>query len=221
MPRDTLSTGTSFGESIVRHSQASRGSLTTSLIDDRTTAGASAIAAAQPLDPPDMWSWPYAALYAHYCCIGVVNGLLGQALLPYCLYVAHGEPNTCVSPHTHCTLFFWPAPTSHTTIILGRARARAAACDGRQVRDRLDIRQPTVGIQAALRPARRLRAHLRPPSQAVYIMIPLDGAFALISRLACTCPLCPLLLSRPVHAHVCILLISHACTHACHTAAAT
>ena len=54
--------------------------------------------------PPDLWSLPCLALYAHYACIGVVNGLLTQALLPYCLYVAGGEPNTCATVSTFVNL---------------------------------------------------------------------------------------------------------------------
>ena len=51
-----------------------------------------------------MWSWRYAALYAHYTCIGLVNGMLTQALMPYCLYVAHGQPNTCATVSTFVNL---------------------------------------------------------------------------------------------------------------------
>jgi hypothetical protein len=51
-----------------------------------------------------MWAWDKAALYSHYACIGVVNGLLTQALLPYCLYIADGEPNTCATLSTFVNL---------------------------------------------------------------------------------------------------------------------
>ena len=53
---------------------------------------------------PDMWSPPVVALYAHYACVGVVSSLLTQALLPYCLYVAHGQPNTCATVSTFVNL---------------------------------------------------------------------------------------------------------------------
>ena len=92
MVRGTFSTEASFGESLVRHSQASTsvfGETTRSLLDDPHSSSMR-----QPPEPPDMWAWDKAALYSHYACIGVVNGLLTQALLPYCLYIAHGEPNT-------------------------------------------------------------------------------------------------------------------------------
>ena len=46
---------------------------------------------------PDLWSREYMALWAHYVCIGVVNGLLQNALQPYCQYVAHGAPNQCAT----------------------------------------------------------------------------------------------------------------------------
>ena len=98
--RATLSTDNSFGESLVRHSQVSRGSLGESLIED----AAAATVVPPRCEPPDMWAWSHAALYAHYACIGVVNGLLTQALLPYCLYVAHGEPNTCATLSTFVNL---------------------------------------------------------------------------------------------------------------------
>ena len=45
--------------------------------------------------PPDMWSAPYLGYYGHYICIGVVNGMLQNALSPYCLYVVGGQPNQC------------------------------------------------------------------------------------------------------------------------------
>ena len=103
MPRETLSTGTSFGESVVRHDTSTRGitlsqSYGQSLLDDPNTPPSAV------QEPPDMWSWSHAALYAHYACIGVVNGLLTQALLPFCLYVAHGEPNTCATVSTFVNL---------------------------------------------------------------------------------------------------------------------
>ena len=44
---------------------------------------------------PDMWSAPYLGYYGHYICIGVVNGMLQNALQPYCLYVVGGQPNQC------------------------------------------------------------------------------------------------------------------------------
>ncbi len=47
--------------------------------------------------PPDMWDRDHRAIYAHYACVGCVSGLLANSLLPYCLYVAHGEPNTCAT----------------------------------------------------------------------------------------------------------------------------
>ena len=53
---------------------------------------------------PNMWSPPHMALYAHYACIGMVQGLVTNALLPYCLYVAGGQPNTCSTVSTFVNL---------------------------------------------------------------------------------------------------------------------
>jgi len=53
---------------------------------------------------PDMWSLPQIAIYSHYACVGMVNGLLSQTLLPYCLYVVHGQPNTCATVSTFVNL---------------------------------------------------------------------------------------------------------------------
>ena len=44
------------------------------------------------------------ALAAHYVCIGVVNGLLQNALQPYCQYVVHGAPNQCSTLATFVNL---------------------------------------------------------------------------------------------------------------------
>ena len=50
-------------------------------------------------------------------CIGIVNGMLQNALSPYCLYVVHGQPNQCgnlpgsdgISPHPPpIPLFYTP-----------------------------------------------------------------------------------------------------------------
>ena len=53
---------------------------------------------------PSLWSRDYAALGAHYICIGVVNGLLQNALQPYCQYVAHGDSNQCATLPTFVNL---------------------------------------------------------------------------------------------------------------------
>ena len=80
--------------------------------------------------PPDMWDRDHLAIYAHYACVGCVSGLLANSLLPYCLYVAHGEPNTCA--------------TKSEIRMLGPAKKSRA--HHAQVRDDRYVRQPTVGI---------------------------------------------------------------------------
>ena len=101
MPRPTFSTDSSFGESVVRHTQASRSTLGDSLLE---VEDPDHIAASSQQEPINMWAWSNAALYAHYACIGVVNGLLTSALMPFCLYVAHGQPNTCATVSTFVNL---------------------------------------------------------------------------------------------------------------------
>ena len=56
--------------------------------------------------PPNMWSREYIALYAHYACVGFVQAIVGGALVPYCLYVAKGQPNTCATLSTFVNLPF-------------------------------------------------------------------------------------------------------------------
>ena len=65
MSRLTFTTGSSLGESLVRHSAVSRGSRSESLLEVVEDVP-------PPPEPPDMWAWSHAALYAHYACIGVV-----------------------------------------------------------------------------------------------------------------------------------------------------
>ena len=100
--RSTFSSDASLGESLVRSDQISRGSLECSIVE--ALEPTDPIIDHTPAEPPDMLAWDKAALYAHYACIGVVNGLLTQALMPYCLYVAHGEPNTCATIATFVNL---------------------------------------------------------------------------------------------------------------------
>ena len=42
--------------------------------------------------------------YGHYVCIGVVNGMLQNALMPYCLYVVHGQSAQCSTLPTFVNL---------------------------------------------------------------------------------------------------------------------
>ena len=42
-------------------------------------------------EPPDMWSWPYIGLYAHYAAIGI----LGAPAKNFCYYSYHGDANVC------------------------------------------------------------------------------------------------------------------------------
>ena len=63
-------------------------------------------ATTQSRKPPNMWSREYIALYAHYACVGFVQAIVGGALVPYCLYVAKGQPNTCATLSTFVNLPF-------------------------------------------------------------------------------------------------------------------
>ena len=51
-----------------------------------------------------LWERKHIALAAHYVCIGVVNGILQNALQPYCQYVVHGAPNQCSTLATFVNL---------------------------------------------------------------------------------------------------------------------
>ena len=53
---------------------------------------------------PSLWTSDNIGLTAHYICIGVVNGLLQNALQPYCQYVVHGAPNQCSTLGTFVNL---------------------------------------------------------------------------------------------------------------------
>lgn len=101
MVRSTFASDASLGESLVRHSQCSRATLSSLLLEPAEPVAE--MEGRRP-EPPDMLAWDKAALYFHYATIGVVNGLLTQALMPYCLYVAKGEPNTCSTISTFVNL---------------------------------------------------------------------------------------------------------------------
>ena len=53
---------------------------------------------------PSLWARENLGLTAHYVCIGVVNGLVQNALQPYCQYVAKGDPNQCSTLATFVNL---------------------------------------------------------------------------------------------------------------------
>lgn len=96
-----------FGEEFVRRTQSSHGTLTSTALSTRLLTDASSVGS-QPTPPPagapDMWTWPHVGIYAHYACIGVVNGILSQALLPYCMYRSGGQPSTCATLSTFVNL---------------------------------------------------------------------------------------------------------------------
>lgn len=166
MPRDTMSTASSFGEHIVRHTTVSRTTLTESLLEDPVAA---AERGAAPPEPPDMWSWPNAALYAHYTCIGLVNGMLTQALLPYCLYVVHGQPNVTAAhsriQHPPPSQLHHPPPAPLTRasspwLFLSRTLFRRARQSVRLSTYRGDISSSTARSRTACPSAACTESHI-------------------------------------------------------------
>eukprot|EP00966_Prymnesium_polylepis_P278535 6435388-Prymnesium_polylepis.2 len=79
---------------------SNRGSRTSEHTFNATLLGAEEA----PGPPPVLFSRDNAALVAHYACIGMVNGILQNALQPYCLYVVHGAPNQCSTIATFVNL---------------------------------------------------------------------------------------------------------------------
>jgi hypothetical protein len=65
-------------------------------------AGGGGLGESRPV--PSLFAKENCALVCHYICIGVVNGLLQNALQPYCQYVVHGAPNQCATLATFVNL---------------------------------------------------------------------------------------------------------------------